>query len=88
MTYLYYYTPIFEGPLPEDAETTVKQPGADVGSGPEFGVLPPGCNLLKYDDAQSRAVVRLVASSAPLQGWVPKTSAEVLVDYPGLWGVS
>jgi hypothetical protein len=94
--YFYYYTPCFNGSPPgftdpESGEVwtpePVRQPGQDTGSGPEYVEnLPRGADVLKYDDPRVRCVVR-IDHPFTLPGWVLKSPAEVLIDYPGLPGV-
>ncbi|MDB4278955.1 hypothetical protein N9917_05075 [Deltaproteobacteria bacterium] len=97
MNFAYYYTPCFAGNKPDDVHPDTgtvypggytKEPGVDLGEGTVLsGGLPPGMSVLKYDDDLTRCVVKLNAVVPPLFGWVPKTSVEVLSDYPGLPGV-
>jgi hypothetical protein len=92
MGYFYYYTPCYHGPLLDDDDLptsdTVKQPGVNFGSGVEYtNNLPNGLRILKYDDVQTRCVIRILYTTTPLDGWEIKTSGEVLSDYPGLQGV-
>jgi len=92
MAYRYYYAPCFKGFVPDEngdpSTLEVKQPGKDIGAGTVYAPnMPIGTKPLKYDDPILRVVVRLAASTPPLAGWVEKTPAEVLVDYPGLPGV-
>ena len=93
---IYYYAPCFVGNPPgsTDPDTgdtytpdIVKQPGKDIGGGPVFlSNLPAGMVVLKYDDPETRCVVRMATASGR-PGWVYKTASEVLADYPGLPGV-
>lgn len=92
----YFYTPIYEGPLgpsATDPDTGIefvpasgKSPGIDNGSGPEWVELPSGLTMLRRDEVESRFVLKMVTRPA-IPGWVEKSSAEVLADYPGLTGV-
>lgn len=93
----YYYAPLYDGPMsdevnPETEEVfpggNTREPGKDTGSGPEYAITKPvGMVVLFYDDAETRCVVKLRATSAPLQGWVGKAPAEVQADYLELLGV-
>ncbi|MDB4278135.1 hypothetical protein N9917_00895 [Deltaproteobacteria bacterium] len=91
MTFSYYYTPCFSGPVPDEngdpTDTLVKMPGIDTGSGVEYmGEALVGTTILKYDDAETRCVVK-ASSSTDAPGWAPKSTGQVLTDYPGLPGV-
>lgn len=97
MGFRYYYTPCFAGNRPDavNPDTSevfpggwTKEPGIDTGGGAELpAAQPPGMSVLKYDDGLTRCVVKLRDFVPPLVGWTEKTSAEVLIDYPGLPGV-
>jgi hypothetical protein len=93
MAFAYYYTPCFIGerPDPDTGEpdgSPVKEPGMDPGEGTEpVPFMPSGVGILKWDDPLTRCVVRVPFHTSVYPGWVPKTSGEVLADYPGLNGV-
>jgi len=93
----YFYTPIYEGPQGPtltDPETGIeyspdsgKSPGKDEGSGVEWVEPYSGMTVLKRDEAESRFVLKMATRPA-VPGWVEKSSAEVLADYPDLPGVN